>query len=63
MVALRPGKCESALISVNRIKAARVVHCKAMSSWEKMSGRKTIVKIRARILALQILIAVRVIRI
>ena len=50
------------LISVKRVKAARIVHCKTVSSGKKMTGGKTVIEARARILVLKILVAVQIIR-
>ena len=52
LVAFGPWECESSLIGVQRVEAARVVHSEAMGRWKKVSGRKAIIKIRAGVLAL-----------
>ena len=58
LMVLRPWECEVALIRVKGIKAVRIVHCKAVSSWEKISGGNTVIKARVRILALNRYVAV-----
>ena len=47
-----------ALIRIKRIKAARIVHRKAVSSRKKMTGGNTVIEARVRILALKMLVAV-----
>ena len=51
-----------ALIRIKRIKATRIIHRKTVSSRKKMTGGKTVIEARARILALKILVAVYIIR-
>ena len=58
LMVLRPWECEVALIRVKGIKAARIVHCKTVSSWKKISGSNTIIKTRVRIHALNRNVAV-----
>ena len=51
-----------ALVSIKRVVAARVIHCKTVSSGKKVTSGKTIIEARTGVFSLKNLITVRIIR-